>query len=89
MLSTQPAESYIVPFSSPNTENNSESTHGFRRRAKKLGGGRIEGYPEDIEGRKASPAFLFNGSLSTFERHGFKRSRLIGKNKWVVSRTVR
>ena len=24
------------------------------------GGGRIEGYPEDIEGRKASPAFLFN-----------------------------
>lgn len=27
---------------------------------KKLGGGRIEGYQEDTEGRKASPAFLFN-----------------------------
>jgi GNAT superfamily N-acetyltransferase len=55
----------------------------------KLGGGRIEGYPEDTEDRKASPAFLFNGALSTFERHGFKRSRLIGKHKWVVTRTVR
>lgn len=55
----------------------------------KLGGGRIEGYPEDIEGRKASPAFLFNGALTTFERQGFKRERLIGKHKWVVARSVR
>lgn len=55
---------------------------------KKLGGGRIEGYPEDTEGRRASPAFLFNGALSTFERLGFERSRLIGKHKWVVTRTV-
>lgn len=54
-----------------------------------LGGGRIEGYPEDTEGRKAAPAFLFNGSLATFERHGFEKSRLIGKHKWVVTRTVR
>lgn len=53
-----------------------------------LGGGRIEGYPEDIEGRKASPAFLFNGALSTFERLGFERSRKIGKHKWVVTLTV-
>lgn len=56
---------------------------------RKMGGGRIEGYPEDIEGRKASPAFLFNGALSTFERQGFKRSRRIGKHKWVVTRMVR
>lgn len=56
---------------------------------RKLGGGRIEGYPEDTEGRKAAPAFLFNGALSTFERLGFKRVRLIGKHKWVVARTVR
>jgi GNAT superfamily N-acetyltransferase len=62
---------------------------GALEQSKKLGGGRVEGYPEDIEGRKASPAFLFNGALSTFERHGFKRSRPIGKNKWVVSRTLR
>lgn len=54
----------------------------------KLGGGLVEGYPEDTEGRKASPAFLFNGALSTFERQGFTRTRLIGKHKWVVNRTV-
>ncbi len=54
-----------------------------------LGGGRIEGYPEDIEGRKAAPAFLFNGTLSLFERMKFKRDRKIGKHKWVVTRTVR
>jgi GNAT superfamily N-acetyltransferase len=53
-----------------------------------LGGGRVEGYPEDTEGRKAAPAFLFNGALSTFERLGFERSRLIGKHKWVVTRTI-
>jgi GNAT superfamily N-acetyltransferase len=53
-----------------------------------LGGGHVEGYPEDTVGRKASPAFLFNGALSTFESLGFERQRLIGKHKWVVSRTV-
>jgi GNAT superfamily N-acetyltransferase len=67
----------------------SAALKGAIEQIKTLGGGRIEGYPEDIEGRKASPAFLFNGALSTFERHGFKRSRLIGKHKWVVTRTVR
>ena len=54
----------------------------------RLGGGRVEGYPEDTQGRSASPAFLFNGALSTFELLGFQRSRLIGKRKWVVTRTV-
>jgi GNAT superfamily N-acetyltransferase len=61
---------------------------GAVEQIKKLGGGRIEGYPEDTEGRRASPAFLFNGALSTFERLGFERSRRIGKHKWVVTRTV-
>jgi GNAT superfamily N-acetyltransferase len=67
----------------------SAALEGAIAQINKLGGGRIEGYPEDIEGRKAAPAFLFNGALSTFERYGFKRSRLIGKHKWVVTRTVR
>jgi GNAT superfamily N-acetyltransferase len=67
----------------------SAALKGAVEQIKTLGGGHIEGYPEDTEGRKATPAFLFNGALSTFERHGFKRSRLIGKHKWVVTRTVR
>ena len=62
---------------------------GAVEQIRQLGGGRIEGYPDDTEGRKASPAFLFNGTLSTFERLGFKRSHRIGKHKWVVTRTVR
>lgn len=62
---------------------------GAIEQIKRLGGGRIEGYPEDTGGRTATPAFLFNGALTTFERLGFKRSRRIGKHKWVVSRTVR
>jgi GNAT superfamily N-acetyltransferase len=61
---------------------------GALKQIEELGGGRIEGYPEDTEGRKASPAFLFNGALSTFEQLGFERSRLIGKHKWVVIRTI-
>lgn len=61
---------------------------GALEQIEKLGGGRVEGYPEDIEGRKASPAFLFNGALSTFERRGFERSRQIGKHKWVVTKLI-
>ena len=66
----------------------SAALEGAIAQIRKLGGGRVEGYPEDIEGRKASPAFLFNGTLSTFERLGFERSRKIGKHKWVVTLTL-
>lgn len=66
----------------------SAALQGAIEQIKILGGGCIEGYPEDIEGRKTSPAFLFNGSLSIFERFGFERSRKIGKHKWVVTLTV-
>lgn len=62
---------------------------GAVEQIRRLGGGRIEAYPDDTEGRKASAAFLFNGALSTFERLGFERSRKIGKHKWVVTQIVR
>ena len=51
-----------------------------------LGGGRVEGYPEDAA--LVPAGFLFHGALSTFERLGFGRDRQIGKHRWVVSRTV-
>lgn len=54
----------------------------------RAGGGRVEGYPEQTEGRKVTAGFLFNGALSTFERLGFERSRKIGKHKWVVTRSL-
>ena len=51
-----------------------------------LGGGTVEGYPEDAD---AVPAgFLFNGALSTYEQLGFTRDRKIGKHRWVVTRAV-
>ncbi len=51
-----------------------------------LGGGVVEGYPEDAG--SVAAGFLYNGALSTYERLGFTRDRLIGKHRWVVSRTV-
>lgn len=49
-------------------------------------GGVVEGYPEPAG---AVPAgFLFNGALSTYEQLGFKRDRMIGKHRWVVTRFV-
>jgi len=51
-----------------------------------LGGGRVEGYPEDASSVPAG--FLFNGALSTYEQLGFARDRKIGKHRWVVSKVV-
>lgn len=54
----------------------------------KLGGGVVESYPEDVEGRKVSASFLHNSRLAMFEHQGFERSRRLGKNHWVVSKVV-
>ena len=51
-----------------------------------LGGGRVEGYPED--GDSVPAGFLFNGALSTYEQLGFVRDRQIGKHRWVMTRLV-
>ncbi len=51
-----------------------------------LGGGTVEGYPEDAGSVPAG--FLFNGALSTYERLGFARDRRIGKHRWVVTTLV-
>lgn len=53
-----------------------------------LGGGTVEGYPEETEGRKVNGAFLFCGALPVFEQAGFARQRRIGKHIWVVERRV-
>jgi GNAT superfamily N-acetyltransferase len=51
-----------------------------------LGGGTVEGYPEDAA---AVPAgFLWNGALATYEQLGFARDRKIGKHRWVMIREV-
>ena len=52
------------------------------------GGGVVEAYPEDVEGRKTSSSFLHGGTLRMFEREGFARVRRLGMHHWVVTRTV-
>jgi GNAT superfamily N-acetyltransferase len=54
----------------------------------RLGGGRVESYPEDVAGRKVSSSFLYNASASAFERHGFERVRRLGAHHWVVAKVV-
>ena len=51
-----------------------------------LGGGTVEGYPEDAGSVPAG--FLYNGALSTYENLGFIRDRQIGKHRWVVTKVV-
>lgn len=55
----------------------------------RLGGGTVESYPEDVAGRAVSASFLHNGTVAMFEAQGFARTRPLGKNHWVVARTVR
>lgn len=54
----------------------------------RLGGGTVESYPEDVEGRNVSSSFLYNSRLAMFERQGFNRVRRLGKNHWVVAKQV-
>ena len=52
------------------------------------GGGIVESYPEDVEGRSVSGSFLHNGTVSIFERQGFQRTHRLGKNHWVVTKAI-
>jgi len=35
------------------------------------------------------PLDVHNATVSLFERHGFGRTRPLGKNRWVVTKVVR
>ena len=54
----------------------------------RLGGGLVEAYPENVEGRKTSSSFLYGGTLKMFEREGFTRDRPLGMYHWVVRKMV-
>lgn len=61
---------------------------GAMQEIARLGGGTVESYPEDAAGRSVSSSFLHNGTASLFEKQGFKRTRRLGKNHWVVTTVV-
>ncbi|MGC4112147.1 MAG: GNAT family N-acetyltransferase [Nocardioides sp.] len=50
------------------------------------GGGVVEGYPHDPEGRRV--AVLYNGTRAMFEREGFELVRRKGQRNTVMRRTV-
>jgi GNAT superfamily N-acetyltransferase len=54
----------------------------------RLGGGKVEAYPEDYAGQRTSNSFLCSGTLGMFEKAGFQRDRKIALRRWVVNRTV-
>lgn len=62
--------------------------HGALQEISRLGGGTVEIYPEDVDGRSVSASFLHNASTAMFERGGFTRDRQIGKNYWVMKKVV-
>lgn len=54
----------------------------------RLGGGTVEGYPEETDDRTVSGSFLHTGPMAAFDDHGFTRTRQISPHRWVVTRTV-
>jgi hypothetical protein len=54
----------------------------------KAGGGVVEGYPQDTQGKKVSTKFLYNTTRSLYEQTGFSYARPKGKNDCVMRRTV-
>ncbi|MGI0071307.1 MAG: GNAT family N-acetyltransferase [Thermoplasmata archaeon] len=62
--------------------------HEALREIGRLGGGTVEGYPEDYTGQKISKSFLCSGTLGMFEKAGFRKTRKIAMHRWVVLRKV-
>jgi GNAT superfamily N-acetyltransferase len=54
----------------------------------RLGGGTVEGYPEETDARTLSGSFLHTGPMAAFENHGFTRTRPISPHRWVVTKLV-
>ena len=59
-----------------------------RRLIAEAGGGVVEGYPHDTEGKKKSASFLYNGTRHQFEQAGFELVRPKGKTNTVMRTTV-
>jgi GNAT superfamily N-acetyltransferase len=56
---------------------------------KEAGGGLVEAYPEQVEGREPQRgAYFHTGPENLFAELGFERDRLIAKWRWVMRRRV-
>jgi GNAT superfamily N-acetyltransferase len=62
--------------------------HGAVDLISQAGGGVVEAYPQDMQGKKTSASFLYNGTRNLFEQAGFGYERPKGKNHCVMRLTV-
>ena len=58
-------------------------------RSRGSGAARWRAIPRTSKAGRSPASFLHNGTVSMFERHGFERTRRLGKHHWVVTRVVR
>lgn len=54
----------------------------------KEGGGLVEAYPENVDGRKVAGSFIYLGTIPMFERRGFTKLRPVAMHHWVMVRRV-
>ncbi len=54
----------------------------------KAGGGVVEGYSQETQGKKVSASFLYSATRSVFEDAGFSYDWPKGKNHCVMRTTV-
>ena len=52
------------------------------------GGGLVEAYPQDTQGKTISASFLYNGTRGLFEQAGFEYERPKGKNHCVMRKQI-
>jgi GNAT superfamily N-acetyltransferase len=55
---------------------------------KQAGGGVVESYPQDTQGKKVSNSFLYNGTRGIFEEAGFTYEGPKGKNHCIMRKTI-
>jgi ribosomal protein S18 acetylase RimI-like enzyme len=91
-LSRQPPDWRITCFFVAKTHRQagvaSAALEGALREIARLGGGTVQSSPEDVTDRSVSSSFLYNSTVSLFERHGFERTHRLGKNHWLVTKVV-
>ncbi len=52
------------------------------------GGGLVDSYPHDLQGKRMSSSFLHNGTRTMFEKAGFDFERPLGKSRCVMRKVV-
>jgi GNAT superfamily N-acetyltransferase len=50
----------------------------------RAGGGLVEGYPENVDGRNIAGSFIYLGTIPMFEKRGFVKLRQVAMHHWVM-----